>query len=120
LIAMSSHVLEHGTTRPGRWLRTHRLRITLWIALAEGVLTIVHVLPKLAVILVAALAVASWWYAGRTSRSDLVRQATWIFAVSQLFVVLIPIALIILGTLALVVIALIAVAALVMLFAERP
>jgi hypothetical protein len=120
LIAMSSHVLEHGSTRPGRWLRTHRLRFTLWIAVVEGLLLVIHVLPKWPVFAFAVLAIALWWYAGRRARSDAARQSAWILAASQALVVLIPVALLILGTVAIVAVALIAVAALVMLFAERP
>ena len=40
----SPHVLDHGSTRPGRWLRGHRLRFTLWVTLIEGLLVVVHVL----------------------------------------------------------------------------
>src|SRR5438093_12789875 len=116
----SPHVLEHGTTRPGRWLRTHRLRFTLWVAAVEGLLVVVHVLPKWPVFLFALLAIALWWYAGRTFPSDTARQASWIFAASQALVVLIPVALFILGTIAIAVAPLISSAALIMLFTERP
>ncbi len=112
-------VLEHGSTRPGRWLREHRLRVALWIAVAEGLLTIVGVIPKYLVFLLALVALALWWFVGRRHRHDTARHATWIFATSQLLVVLVPAAIVILGTVAVVVISLIAVAALVVLFTER-
>ena len=31
-----AHAIEHGSTRPGRWLRERRLRLTYWIAAVEG------------------------------------------------------------------------------------
>jgi len=31
-------VLEHGTSPTGRWLRVHRTRIAIWIAVVEGLL----------------------------------------------------------------------------------
>ena len=116
---MTTSVLDHGTTRPGRWLREHRLRITLWVAVLEGVLVVFHVVPKLAVFLLALLAIGAWWYAGRAHKVDAVRQVTWIAAASQAIVVLIPLALFVVGTIALVVIGLVAIAALIMLFTER-
>ena len=30
--------VEHGTTRFGRWLQVRRIRITLWIAVLEGLI----------------------------------------------------------------------------------
>jgi hypothetical protein len=114
-----SHVLEHGSSRPARWLRTHRLRITLWIALGEALLVVLHVLSWWAVVLLAALAVAVWWYAGRSSRSDVLRQGSWIAAVSQLLVTMVPIVLFVATTIAIAVVVLFAIAALVFLFTER-
>jgi hypothetical protein len=116
---MTSHVLEHGSSRPARWLRMHRLRFTLWIALAEALLVIVHVLSWWVVVLFAAVAVALWWFAGRRSRSDVLREGTWIAAASQLLVTMVPIVLLVAGTVAILVVALFAVGALIILFAER-
>jgi hypothetical protein len=116
---LSGHVLEHGSSRPGRWLRTHRLRLTLWIALAEGVLVVFHVLSWWLVVLVAALAVGFWWYVGRRNSSDLVRQGSWIAGVSQLLVTMVPIILVVATTVAIAVVALFAIAALIILFTER-
>jgi hypothetical protein len=115
----SGHVLEHGSSRPGRWLRTHRLRITFWVALVEALLVVLHVLSWWAVVLLAALAVAVWWYSGRRSRSDLLRQGSWIAAVSQLLVTMVPVVLFVATTIAIAVVVLFAIAALVFLFTER-
>ena len=118
-MASSPHVLEHGSTRPGRWLRQHRLRATLWIAVVEGLLVVFHVVHWWAVVLLAALAAAGWWYAGRTSRSDAVRHGTWILAASQLLVTMVPIVLFVATTIAVAIVVLLAIAALIILFTER-
>jgi len=97
----------------------HRLRFTLWIALAEALLVVVHVLSWWLVVLAAAVAVGVWLYVGRRSRSALVREGTWIAAASQLLVTMVPLVLIVAGTVAIVVVALLAVGALIILFAER-
>jgi len=114
-----SHVLEHRSSRPGRWLRTHRLRITLWIALVEALLVVFHVVSWWMVVLVAALAVGFWWYAGRSSHADAVRQGSWIAAVSQLLVTFVPLVLLVATTIAVAVVVLLAIAALILLFKER-
>ena len=114
------HVIEHGSTRMGRWLRERRLRFTLWIASVEGLLYLFHVLHWWAAVLLAAIAVLFWWYAGRAHRSDALRQASWIFAASQLLVLCVPIALAVVKAIAIGVIALLAIAALIFLFTERP
>jgi hypothetical protein len=111
--------IEHGSTRPGRWLRERRLRLTLWITLVEGLLYLVHVLHWWEAVVLAAIGVGFWWYAGRSSRSDLIRQASWIFAASQLLVLCVPIALGILKLLAVGVFAVLAFIALFFLFRER-
>jgi hypothetical protein len=103
----------------GGYLRDHRLRISLWIAVVEGFLVVINVVPEWAVFIVAAVAVAYWATAGRNYTSSLVRQASWIFAASQVFVLLVPLLFIFFKTVAYVIVALLAIAALVFLFAER-
>ena len=115
-----SQAIEHGSSRPSRWLRGRRIRITLWIAAVEGLLYLVHVLHWWEAVVLAVLAVGVWWLGGRTSRSDIVRQATWIFAASQLLVLCVPIALAILKALAIGVVAILAIVGLVLLFTRRP
>jgi hypothetical protein len=111
--------IDHGSTRPGRWLRERRYRLTMWVTLIQGLLYVVHVLHWWEAVALAAIAVGLWWFAGRASRSDLVREATWIFAASQLLVLCVPIALAILSAIAIGVIALLAIAAVILLFKER-
>ena len=117
---MSTHAIEAGSTRPGRWLRARRFRVTLWIAAIEGLLYLFHVLHWWVAVALAIVAVGFWWYVARGHRSDLMRQIGWVFAVSQLLVLCVPIGLAVLKAVAIGVIALLAIAALVFLFTERP
>jgi hypothetical protein len=115
----ATHTLEHGSSRAGRWLRQHRLRITLWIAAFEGLLYLFGVLHWWAAVALAIIAVGFWWYVARSHASYTLRQAGWIFAATQLLVICVPLALGILKTVAVAVIVLLAIAALVLLFTER-
>jgi len=112
-------VIEHDASPSGRWLRAHRVRIAIWVAVVEGLLVVLHVIPWWAAVLIAALAVFLYFEVGRKLRSDTLRQATWIAATSQALVALVPILVVIGVTLALVAVGVLAVLALVALFAER-
>ena len=114
-----AHAIEHGTTRSGRWLRERRLRITLWIAAVEGLLYLVHVLHWWEAVVLAVIAVGFWWTNGRSNRSYLIQQVSWIFAASQLLVLCVPLALGIVKAVAIAVIAILAIVALFFLFKER-
>ena len=114
-----SYALEHGSTGPGRWLRGKRLRITFWIAAFEALLYLFHVLHWWEAVLLAAVAVAFWWYTGRAHRSDVVRSVSWILAASQLLVLCVPLALGLVKAVAIAVVAVFAVVALIFLFTER-
>jgi hypothetical protein len=76
---------------PGRYLRDHRLRLSLFIALAEGFLVLVGVIPKLALYALAAVALVFWFGVARRYHSPSARQASWVFAASQAIAVLVPI-----------------------------
>jgi hypothetical protein len=112
-------VLEHGTTRAGRWLRENRIRIAIWIAVAEGLLVLVGAIPKFAAIVIALLAIVSYFSFARRVTWHAGRQVVWIAAASQAIVALVPVLAIIVGTLALVAVGVIAVVALVLLFSDR-
>jgi len=48
------NVLEHGTTKSGRWLRARRTRLALWIAVIEGILVaVLHDFTRWTVVLIA-------------------------------------------------------------------
>lgn len=117
---MGDHVIEGGSSRAGRWLRERRLRIALWIAVAEGIVVALgpHV-SRWTVIIVAILLIALYVYAGRNSRSDTVRQISWIAAASQALAVIAVILAFILFWSALILVAIFAVVALAFLFADR-
>src|SRR2546423_13559830 len=97
-------VVEHGSSRAGRWLRARRVRIAFGIAAIEGLLVVVHAIWWWAAIAFAVLVVVSWFSPGPRLRSDTTRQVGWIAAVSQSLVAFVPILVIIVGTLALIVV----------------
>ena len=115
-----AQAIEHGSSRPSRWLRERRLRVTFWVAAIEGLLYLVHVLHWWEAVALAVISIMFWWYAGRANRSDVVRQVSWIFAASQLLVLCVPLALAVVKAIAIGVVALLAIAALVLLFTRRP
>jgi hypothetical protein len=112
-------VVEHGTTRAGRWLRARAYRIALWIAVVEGLLVVLHAISWWAAIAVAIVFVAFHFSVGHRLRFDAARQASWIAAVSQALVALVPLLVFVVGTLALVAVGILAVLALAALFASR-
>jgi hypothetical protein len=111
--------VEHGSSRAGRWLREYRIKVAIWIAVAEGLLVLVGAIPKLAAIVIALLVVVAYFSLARGLTWQTGRQAAWIAAVSQAIVLLVPVLAIIVGTLALVAVGVIAVVALVLLFTDR-
>jgi hypothetical protein len=108
-----------AVTGPGGFLAERRIRFSLGIAVVEGVLVVVNVIPEWAVFVVAIAAVGYWAIWGRNYKSPMVRQASWIFAASQIFVLLVPLLFIFFKTVAVVALAILAAVALVFLFTER-
>jgi hypothetical protein len=112
-------MIEHGSSRPGRFLRERRLRIALWIALAEGVLVVLDVIPWWLVFVAAAAAVALYAWLGRGNRSDTVRQTSWIAASSQVLVALVPVLMLVLTAVAVAALVVLGLVALVLLLVDR-
>jgi hypothetical protein len=112
-------MLEHGSTRAGRWLRERRLRIALWVAVVEGILIVFHAIPRFPALLVAALVIVAYLALRHSLRPDTVRQAAWVVFASQVFVALIPVLLFIVGALALVALTILALVALFVVFSDR-
>jgi hypothetical protein len=112
-------LVEHGTSRTGRWLRARRLRIALWTAVVEGLLVVLHVISWPIAIILAVAVIAVYFSTAHRLPSDAARQVAWIAAVSQALVALVPVLLIVVGTLALIVVALLAVVALILLLSDR-
>ena len=112
-------VIEHSSSRAGRWLRARRLKLALWIAVVEGVFVAFKVIPWWAAVAIAGCALALYLLVARTAGSDTVRQASWVVAASQALVVLVPILVLVVGTVALIAVGLLAVVALFFLFSDR-
>ena len=115
----SGQLVEHGSTPLGRWLRARRLRIAAWIAVGEGVLVLIHAVPRLLAIVLAAAIVLFYFAFGRQLRADSLRQVSWIGAMSQALVVLVPILAALIWGVALIALAVLAVLALVVLLQDR-
>jgi thiol:disulfide interchange protein len=116
----STHALPHGTSKTGRWLRARRNRFAFWIAAAEAIIVAVfHGASSYTVMAVALVAIAVYWFWGRSARSDTTRQVTWILAASQTLAFAAAILAIIIGTLVLVLAGIFAAVALFILFTDR-
>jgi hypothetical protein len=115
----SGALVEHGTSRTGRWLHARRLRIAFWIALIEAVLLVVGAISRPLALVVAVAIIALYFWQANRIRSTTVREVAWIAAVSQALVALVPVLLILVTTVALIVVAAIAVVALILLFSDR-
>ena len=112
--------VEHGTTRLGRWLQTRRIRITLWIAVLEGIIVaLAHDLSRWTVIAIAVPVLALYLFWGREARSHTWRQILWIAGASQALAVVVVILAFILDWLALLLAAIFAAVALLFLFSDR-
>jgi hypothetical protein len=111
--------LDHGTSRTGRWLRARRFRIALWIAVIEGIAVVFDAISGWLALTIAAIVIAFYLLLGRELRQDTGRQASWIAAMSQALVALVPVLVFVVGAVALIAVAFLAVIALVALFADR-
>lgn len=111
--------IEHDRSRLGRTLRENRLRIALFVALVEGVLVLFGEVHWWLVLVVAAVAVWLYVASGRSAQRETLREASWIFAVSQVAVVLVPALALVLTAFAVVALLLIALVALVVLLRDR-
>jgi predicted neutral ceramidase superfamily lipid hydrolase len=116
---MSHATIEHGGTRFSRRLRENRLKVALLIALVEGILVLVGEIDWWVVVLLAVGATALYVLRGRTSGRDDVRQVTWIAAVSQVAVVLVPALALVVTAFAVVALVVLALIALVVLLRDR-
>jgi hypothetical protein len=118
-VAYQTPVLEHRSTRTSRWLRANRLRIALVVAIAEAVLVVFGVIDVLPALLVAGLVVAAYFWLAQRLRPGWARDALWIGAVSQTLVALVPVLVLVVGTLALIAVGLLAAVVLLLLLTGR-
>ncbi|HYX89044.1 MAG TPA: hypothetical protein VE753_06720 [Gaiellaceae bacterium] len=113
-------VIEHRTSRAGRWLRARRTRIALWIAVIEGVIVaFTHDVSRYTVIIIAVPLLALYVVWGRNARSDTLRQLAWIAGASQAMAVVVTVLSFIIAWLALVIAGIFAAIALVFLLVDR-
>ena len=113
-------MIDHGSSRTGRWLRERRLRIALWIAALEGLLIVIHAIGRWPAIIVAGAILVAYLLGGRTIKSDAGYQLMWIVAASQAMVALVPLIWwFITRVIAIILVAALAVVALVFLFGDR-
>jgi len=118
-MAYSQPMIEAGTTRTGRWLRERRIRLTLWVAVIEGLLVAITAdLTKWTVLVIAAILLAFYIVAGRPMRWDVGRQLSWIAAASQALAILVVVLAFVLGFVAIVAVVIFAIIALVYLFSD--
>src|SRR5215468_9473602 len=88
MLSDSPGAVEHGSSKAGRWIEERRLRLAAWIAAVEAVIVLFSSnVTKWTIVVIAVIAVIAW-FAGRGSRSHLVRQVLWVFAASQLLAVI--------------------------------
>ena len=79
-MSSGANALDQPGSKPSRYLREHRLRLTIWIGAGEGLLTLLGLIPHLAVYILAAVAIGFWVVAGRKYESATARHLAWIFA----------------------------------------
>jgi hypothetical protein len=119
-VLSDSHSVVATPSRPGRWLHERRTRIALWIAAIEAILVaIFHDVSRFSVFALAIVAVLTYFYAGRRTRSDTFHQTSWIFAISQLLAALAAIFAFIVFWSAIVLMAIFAFVALFYVFTDR-
>jgi hypothetical protein len=119
-VLSDSHSVVATPSRSGRWLRERRTRIALWIAAIEAILVaIFHDVSRFSVFALAIVAVLTYFYAGRRTRSDTFHQTSWIFAISQLLAALAAIFAFIVFWSAIVLMAIFAIGALFYVFTDR-
>jgi hypothetical protein len=113
-------VVEHRQGPTARWLHDRRVSVAIAIAIAEGVLIVAGELSKaLALVVAIAVVVLYFTLADRLKPGGVAREIAWVAAVSQAVVMLVPVLVILIGTLTLIAIAVIGVLALVLLFSRR-
>jgi hypothetical protein len=118
-MAYSQPMIEAGTTRTGRWLRERRIRLTLWVAVIEGLLVAITAdLTKWTILVIAVILLAFYVVAGRNLRWDVGRQLSWIAAASQALTILVVVLAFVLGFVAIVAVVIFAIIALVYLFSD--
>ena len=111
-------MVDHGSSRLGRWLRARRWRVALAIAAAEAVVVAFSHYTRWTVLGLWILGLLLY-AAAREQRSTVARQLIWIFAASQSLAIAAVVFAFILSWLAFVAVAAFALVALYLLFSDR-
>jgi len=112
-------VVEHRESATVRWLRERRISLAIGVAILEGILIVAGELSKALALIVAIAVVVGYFMLNDRLKPGVGREVAWIAAVSQAIVMLVPLLVIVIGTLTLIGIAVIGVIALVLLFSRR-
>jgi hypothetical protein len=118
-VELGQGALPESSTKLGRWLRERRVKIALSIAVVEGVLILLDQIAGWLALVIGAGILVFYFFVGRSLGSDAGRQATWIAALSQAALALVPIVLFLTTALAIFVLAVLAVVLLAALFIDR-
>ena len=112
-------VVEHRESRQARWLRDRRISLAIGVAILEGVLIVAGELSKALALIVAIAVVVGYFTLADRLKPGVGREIAWIATVSQAIVLLVPLLVLVIGTLTLIGIAVIGLIALALLFTRR-
>ena len=115
----SGTVIEHESSQGGRWLREHRVRTALWIAVLEVILAAVTAsISKYTIIALGLITIPVFLIWGKDQRGT-IRQVSWIAAASQALAIVAILLSHFIGLFVLVLAGIFAVVALFLIFADR-
>jgi predicted membrane metal-binding protein len=111
--------IEHESSQGGRWLREHRVRTALWIAVLEVVLAALTAsVSKYTIIALGLITIPVYLIWGKDQRGT-IRQVSWIAAASQALAVVAILLSHFIGLFVLVLAGIFAAVALFLIFADR-
>jgi hypothetical protein len=112
-------VVDHDSSPTGRWLRRHRVRTALWIAVLEVILAALTAsVSKYTIIALGLITIPVYLIWGKDQR-DTIRQVTWIAAASQALAIVAVLLSHFIGLFVLVLAGIFAAVALFLIFADR-
>ena len=112
-------MIDAHSSRASRWLRERRLRLSLWIAVLEGiVVALERNVGKWTVLFLAIAVLAVYMFVVRNIRWDAGRQIAWILAASQSLALLVVILVFIVKVFAIILVIAFAIIALAYLFLD--
>ena len=112
-------VIDSDSTKVGRWLRARRVRIAIWVAVAEGlIVALENDISKWTVMILAVAVLALYFIAGRDFKWDVGRQLAWIAAASQVLALLVALFAFVVWGIALGAVVVLAILALVYLYSD--